>query len=111
MDSGLDNKIADVRCSTCTSFGFFDKDSHRNLHHQRPTVLPDRSYDDFSKSADGGCIFCDAVRQSFQLLDYVATEMPVKLLLYPDSPVELHASDGKDSYQVIEIYPCPSKFA
>lgn len=111
MGSWFANKPADVRCSTCMRFGYFDKGSHQKLHRQRPTVLPDRSYDDFKKSSMRGCPFCDVVLQSFMLLQGVTPEMRVELLLYAESPVELHMSGQKESPEVVEIYPCSSRFA
>jgi hypothetical protein len=35
--------------------------------------------------------------------------MQVELLLYPDSPTEIHSKPGIGQSEVLEIYPCPSK--
>ena len=103
------DKKADVFCAICNCLGFFRKRDHDKLHRPSLTVLANRSFDEFSKSAKQGCCFCDVIQQSFLLLRYVDAEMRVKLLLYAQSPAELHASSNKDFPEVVEIYSCSSK--
>ena len=107
--TGLLDKNKDAWCSTCMSLGYLYERGHNQPRRPSPIVLRDRSFDDFSKSADRGCPFCDVVLQSFALLDFVAPEMRVKLLLDAESPAELHGSGWADFSEVIEIYPCPGK--
>jgi hypothetical protein len=57
-----------------------------------------------------GCNFCDKISQSFMLLQCVEKGMRVELLLYAQSPAELHSVANKDVYDAVEIYPCSSKF-
>lgn len=100
---------ADVFCTICNCLGFFHKRDHDQLRRPGLIVLANRSFDEFSKSAKRGCCFCDVVQQSFLLLQYVDAEMRVKLLLYAQSPAELHASANEDVHEVVEIYSCSSK--
>lgn len=110
MALGLAKETADVYCPTCMCLGYSNRGSHQNLRPQTPTVLPGRSYHDFKGSAERGCFFCDVVLQSFLLLQNVAPEMRVELVLYAESPAELHAPGWKSFHEVVEIYPCSSKF-
>lgn len=107
----LANKKAEVCCSICDCLGFFHTRGSNKLQRPSLTVLPNRSFDEFSKSAKQGCCFCDVVQQSFQLLQDVSVEMRVELLLYGQSPAELHASLNRDIHEVVEIYSCSSKLA
>ncbi|KAF2828836.1 HET-domain-containing protein [Ophiobolus disseminans] len=100
------DKRTDVFCAICNCLGFFHKRDHDKLCRPGLIVLANRSFDEFSKSAKQGCCFCDVVQQSFLLLQYVDAEMRVKLLLYAQSPAELHASANKDVHEVVEIYSC-----
>jgi hypothetical protein len=105
----LADEKAEVCCSTCNCLGFFHKRGPDKLQRPSLNVLSNRSFDEFSRSAMQGCSFCDVVQQSFLLLQYVAVEMRVELLLYGQSPAELHASANKDIHEVVEIYSCSSK--
>ena len=109
--AGLVDKNKHAWCSTCMSLGYLYERGHDQPRRPSPIVLRDRSFDDFNKSADRGCPFCDIVLQSFMLLDFVTPEMQVKLLLYADSPAELHGPGWAGFSEVIEIYPCSGKLA
>jgi len=100
---------ADVCCPTCSSLGYLYTRDHDETHRRSLIVVSNRSFDDFRTSAVQGCFFCDLVLQSFLLLQYVTAEMRVELLLYPDSPAELHSSDEQGFHEIVEIYPCSSK--
>jgi hypothetical protein len=92
----------------CNCLGYYAKRNH--AESPSLTVLTGRSFGDFEKSAMEGCNFCDKVLQSFMLLQYVERGMRVELLLYAESPTELHSLVNKDVYDAVEIYPCSSKF-
>ena len=91
------------------SLGYFRKRGQDEVSCPSLTVLYDRSWDDFIKSAERGCTFCAIVSQGFLLFQFVDWNMRVELLLDPNSPAELHASVGKHLQEIVEIYPCPCK--
>lgn len=92
-------------CSVCNCLGF-DLTRDRVVPQRSSlTVLRDRCFEDFDRSATRGCGFCDIVAQSFLLLQFVIPGMQVELILYPQSPAELHSLANKDIYDVVEIYP------
>jgi hypothetical protein len=72
-------------------------------------VLPDRSLSDFDSSARLGYPFCDLAVQSFMMLPYIVAEPRVDLLVYQDSPTEMHSMSEDHAGGVLEIYPCSSK--
>jgi hypothetical protein len=43
------------------------------------------------------------------LLQFVDLAARVELLLYSDSPTELHSLTNKDAYDLVEIYPSSGK--
>jgi hypothetical protein len=106
----LANERAEVFCSTCKCLGFSNTHSSDKVQDSSLIVLSDRSFEEFSKSAKEGCCFCDAILQAFMLFQFVDIGMHVELLLYGQSPAELHASVNEDIHEVVEIY-CPSKLA
>jgi len=110
MSLELVDETADVCCLTCSSLGYLYALDHDKIRRPELTVLPGLSFNDFCISAERGCFFCDVVLQSFLLLQFVTEEMRVELLLYADSPVELHSSGEKDFHEVVEIYPCSSTY-
>jgi hypothetical protein len=110
-DMGIEHveETADGCCPTCNSMGYLYTREHDEVCRPSLTVLRDRSFEGFCTSAKRGCSFCGVILQAFPLLQFVATGMRVELLLYADSPVELHSSGQKDVHEVVEIYPCPSR--
>lgn len=105
MSLRLTNKHTGVCCSLCQCLGYCDTRNHGELHRPSLTVLSRRSFDQFRISATQGCLFCDVALQSFMLLQTVEIGMRAELLLYPQSPTELHSLANKDVYDVVEIYP------
>lgn len=94
-------------CPVCWCLGYCAKQQqhHDGSKGQRLIVIRDRSYDDFGVSAKQGCTFCDATLQSFMLLQSVEVGMPLELVIYAQSPTELHSLARKGVYDVVEIYP------
>jgi hypothetical protein len=92
-------------CSTCCCLGY-----RRVEVPTRLKVLSDRSYEDFESSADQkGCPHCSVILQSFALFDKVVPNMQVDLLLYADSPTEMHTKPEEGQSEVLELYPCQGK--
>jgi hypothetical protein len=103
------DKRTSVCCSICNCLGYCAKRNHGEVHRPKLTILADRSFEDFKISALQGCHFCDVTMQAFQLLQSVEFGAQVELLLYAQSPTELHSVANKGEYDVVEIYTCPSK--
>jgi hypothetical protein len=77
----------------------------------RLKVLSDRSFEDFELSANQtGCFYCAIALQTFLLFEIVVANMKVDLLLYPNSPTEMHSMPKEGQSEVLEIYPCASKY-
>lgn len=47
--------------------------------------------------------------QSFMMFQYIEHGMQVELLLYQQSPAELHSISGTDVQDIVEIYACFGK--
>lgn len=110
MGNPLLEKTTVVCCASCNCFGYSLSLHQGAPHRSSLTVLGKRSFDDFELSATQGCCFCDMILQSFMMFKYIETGMQVDLLLYPQSPAELHSMSRNDLYDVVEIYACSSKF-
>lgn len=100
-------------CSTCNCLGYRYCDKRGHDQPQRPslTVLSKRTFHDFRISAAQGCRFCDVALQSFMLFQSVNTEMRVELLIYSQSPAELHYLANRDMCDAVEIYACEGKLS
>jgi hypothetical protein len=90
-------------CPICNCLGYCAGGLRSSLK-----VLPDRSFNEIDSSAKQGCWFCDLAVQSFMMLLRVESEPRVELLVYPDSPTEIHSISGNLPGDVLEIYPCSS---
>jgi hypothetical protein len=101
---------ASMCCSTCNCLGFCSA-KRANGTHSKPglKILTNRSFNDFEISATEGCHFCDVTYQSFPLLRSLGSDLQVELLMYPQSPTEIHNRSNGGAYDVVEIYPCSSK--
>jgi hypothetical protein len=92
-------------CSTCCCLGF-----RTGKVRARLRALSGRSFEGFELSANHqGCSYCAVALQSFLLFKEIVSNMQVELLLYPNSPTEMHSMPTKGQSEVLEIYSCPSK--
>jgi hypothetical protein len=92
-------------CSTCCCLGYRTAEARTRLK-----VVSDRSLGDFELSANQkGCSYCAIALQSLSLFKTVVPDMQVDLLLYPNSPTEMHSKSKEGQSEVLEIYPCASK--
>lgn len=111
MGAGYTKEMTSYCCRVCNCLGYCVDNNHEKTHYSSLKVIPNCRFDDFESSANRGCLFCAFVLQSFVLLQsqQVGRSTPVELLLYPDSPAELHSLADEDVYDVVEIYPYPCK--
>jgi hypothetical protein len=92
-------------CSTCSCLGYFGAEVRTRLE-----VVSHRNFKDFEFSAnEEGCSYCAVALQCFALFRTIVSNLQVELLLYPNSPTEMHSKPEEGQSEVLEIYPCPSK--
>ncbi|KAJ8112944.1 hypothetical protein OPT61_g4808 [Boeremia exigua] len=91
-------------CPQCNNLGHCHARHEERFFHAGVRILSKRSFDEFARSAAQGCVFCDAVAQSFALLRGVEPGMRVELLLYPDSPAEVHSLVNRLYGDAVEVY-------
>ncbi|KAH5741123.1 hypothetical protein HBI18_042470 [Parastagonospora nodorum] len=91
-------------CPTCNCLGYCAAQS------QSPSfkILSKRSFHDFQTSSLQGCAFCDVALQSCMLFQFVEAETQVEVLIYAQSPTELHSRANRDAQDIVEIYPSSS---
>lgn len=106
MSLSFTDENTNAWCSTCRRLGYCAERYHDDVHRPSQMVVADRSFEDFKVSARNGCHFCDIILQSFMLLQTVESGMQVELVLYSQSPNELHSLANGETSDVVEIYPC-----
>ena len=106
MRSTGDNTGESKCCPVCNCLGYCAKQNQNDtVSRPRLKALSSRTFRSFEASAKDGCRYCDYVFQGFVLLGSTAENPEVELILYVDSPTELHSATNEDVCDIVEIYP------